>query len=59
MVKRKPKKNSWHQLKDEKCPKCNNTLMNDLFTEGKSGCVCGFNLEKEVKELLVKRDSDE
>lgn len=59
MVKRKQKKSSWHELKDEKCPKCKGTLMNDLFTSGTSGCSCGFYVTKDVKDLLVKRDSDE
>lgn len=55
-MKRKIKKNSWHQLQDEKCPKCNAILMNDLFGKGKVGCVCGFNLEEHVKQTLVARD---
>jgi len=55
---RKPKKKSWHQLREEKCPKCGATLMRDLFGEGYIGCSCGFNLNSEVKNILIARDND-
>ena len=57
-MKRKPKKNSWHQLKDEKCPKCNSILMKDLFGQNFVGCACGFNLAEQTKNLLTNRDED-
>jgi len=55
---RKPKKKSWHELKDEKCPKCKGVLMRDLFGNGTIGCSCGFVLEEKMKDFLVKRDHD-
>lgn len=55
-MKKKVKKNSWHQLQDEKCPKCGGNLMRDLFEKGKVGCVCSFNLKEDVKKTLVARD---
>lgn len=53
---RKTKINTWHQLGEEKCPKCSAGLMKDLFTGGFVGCACGFNLDVETKDILVKRD---
>jgi len=57
-MKRKLKKNSWHQLKEEKCPKCNSILMKDLFEQKFVGCACGFNLANQTKELLNNRDDN-
>lgn len=54
---RKIKKNSWHELKDNKCPKCKSQLMVDLFGERFEGCSCGFLIEEDTKTLLVERDS--
>lgn len=58
-MKRKPKKKSWHQLAQEKCPKCGSALMTSLFGEGTTGCSCGFKLDKKTKDFLVNRDKQE
>ena len=55
---RKQKKKTWHQLKDDKCPKCNGTLMRDLYGDGLVGCSCGFVLEEHTKDILVERDNE-
>lgn len=55
---RKPTKNTWHQLKDEKCPKCGAGLMRNMFVKNYTGCACGFNLDDNTKNLLVKRDTE-
>jgi|ETN02SMinimDraft_2_1059926.scaffolds.fasta_scaffold119112_3 hypothetical protein len=57
-MKRKKKKKTWHQLKDDKCPKCNQTLMRDLYGGGLLGCACSFILEEHTKDILVERDKD-
>ena len=57
-MKRKPKKKTWYQLKDEQCPKCGSTLMIDLFGSGTVGCACGFVIAENVKTLLVNRDKE-
>ena len=51
-------KKSWYQLKNERCPICNADLINNLFEEGVSNCVCGFRINEVVKISLVKRDSE-
>ena len=53
---KKQKKKTWHSLKEEKCPKCGATLMRDLYGNGLVGCACGFVLEENVKNIIVKRD---
>lgn len=54
---RKEKKKTWAELKSEKCPKCKDPLMSDMF-EGKTlGCACGFVITKDTKDLLVNRDN--
>jgi len=58
-MKRIKKKKTWYQLKDEKCPKCNVVLMRDLFGKGITGCVCGFQIQDNVKILLVNRDKND
>lgn len=59
MVERKKKKGTWHQLQEEKCPKCNGGLMKDLFTGGFVGCACGFTLDEKTKDILVERDKEQ
>jgi uncharacterized protein (DUF983 family) len=53
---RKVKKNSWYQLKEEKCPNCGAGLMRDMFRKEYTGCACGFNVDNSTKDLLVTRD---
>lgn len=55
-MKRTPKKNSWHELAEEKCPKCKSTLMRNMFGEEYTGCSCGFYVDDDVKNALVERD---
>lgn len=54
---KKNKKKSWHELKNDKCPKCKQTLMDDLFGIGTVGCACSFQIQGDVKNLLVERDN--
>jgi hypothetical protein len=56
---RKIRKNTWHQLEDEKCPKCGSGLMRNMFVEGYTGCGCGFNVDDNTKKLLVDRDKEQ
>lgn len=56
---RKKKEKTWATLKVDKCPKCGEPLMTDMF-EGKIlGCGCGFTVTKSTKELLVERDHND
>lgn len=53
---RKKKEKTWRTLKDEKCPKCHEPLMKDMFDGKTLGCACGFIVTKATKDLLVDRD---
>lgn len=56
---RRQKKKTWQELKSEKCPKCREPLMSDMFTGEVLGCKCGFIITKSTKDLLVNRDHKE
>lgn len=56
---RKGIKNTWHELQEERCPKCKSTLMRNMFQKDYTGCTCGFNIDDSTKKLLTNRDREE
>lgn len=59
---RKHKKKVWWQLAHAKCPKCNTELQKGMFDANFVSCPnvpeCGFTINEDVKNLLVKRDHE-
>lgn len=57
---RKKKQKTWWQLKDSKCPTCGIELNKGMFNSSFTGCQnCGFIIEDNIKDLLIKRDHNE
>lgn len=55
---KKKRKKTWEELQENKCPKCGAPLQKDMLGLNLVGCQCGFLLQEETKDLLVKRDKD-